>query len=81
MSKKTYYNPEWEDPQKYPEFSIWITKGKDVNTFSCKFCGCTLALGNMAMGTLKKHMGYEILFHPILLHLMALLGMRQSKPS
>ena len=60
MSKKMYYNPEWEDPQKYPDFSCWTTKGKDENSFSCKLCGgSSLRLGNMTMGALIKHMTYS----------------------
>ena len=35
MSKKTYYNPEWEKPQKCPDFSGWISKAKDEDSFSC----------------------------------------------
>ena len=60
MSKKTYYNPESEDPQKYPDFSSWISKGKDENSFSCKLCdGSSLRLGKMAMVALKQHMKYS----------------------
>ena len=59
MWKKAYYNPEWEEPQKYPDFISWISKWKDENSFSCKLCGgASLRLGNMAMGALKKHMMY-----------------------
>ena len=60
MLKKTYYDPEWEDPQKYPDFSSWILKEKNENSFSCKLCGgSSLRLGNMAMGAVKKHMTYS----------------------
>ena len=55
MLKKTYYDPEWEDPQKYPDFSSWILKEKNENSFSCKLCGgSSLRLGNMAMGAVKN---------------------------
>ena len=60
MLKKTYCNPEWEDPQKYPDFSSWTSKGKDENSFSCKLCGdSSLRLDNMAMGALKKYMTHS----------------------
>ena len=56
MSEKTYYNPEWEELQKYPDFSCWISKGKDEKIFPCELCsGSSLRLGNMAMIALKKH--------------------------
>ena len=46
MGKKTYntlYNPEWENPEFYPDLAEWIQPCKtgqadDKNHFQCKFC-------------------------------------------
>ena len=59
MSKKTYFNHEWEDHGKFPEFAKWISPGKEKCTFKCKFCNVTLQLGNMGIAALRKHMKYE----------------------
>ena len=53
MSNKTYYFPGWEDPQKYPDFSSWISEARDENYFSHKLCGgSSHRLDNMTMGAL-----------------------------
>ena len=58
--EKTYYNLEWEDPQNYPDFSSWISKGKDENYFSYKYCGgSSHRLGKMTMCALWKHTTYS----------------------
>ena len=36
---------------------MWITNGKDSNSFCC--VGASLTLGNMGATSLQKHMGYH----------------------
>ena len=48
MSSKTYYKIEWENPDIFSDFAMWITKGKDSNSSRCKYClGASLKLDNM----------------------------------
>ena len=48
---------EWENPDVFPDFTMWITKRKDSNRFHFKFClVVSLTLVSMEATALKKHM-------------------------
>lgn len=58
MSSKIYYKSESENPYIFPDFAVWIAKGKDVMVFVVRL-GASLALGNIGATSLKKHVGYD----------------------
>ena len=56
MSRQTYYSQLWEDEEKFPELSKWVSGKEGEKTFSCKLCNSKpLQLGNMGVKALKTH--------------------------
>ena len=56
MSRQTYYSQLWEDEEKFPELSKWVSGKEGEKTFSCKLCDSKpLQLGNMVVKALKTH--------------------------
>ena len=61
QTKKTTYDPDWENADLYPDISKWIAPVKtgasnDVHYFWCKVCcGKKLYLSNMGIRAVKSH--------------------------
>ena len=54
--KSTYYRPDWEDVDQFPDVSAWVARGKDKHHFSCKICHSgSLKLSN-GITVLRSHM-------------------------
>ena len=54
MSGQTFYISEWENKNKYPETSLWISSKADEKTFCCRICHeKPLQLGNMEIKALR----------------------------
>ena len=56
MLRQAYYSQLWEDEEKFPELSNWVSDKEGEKTFSCKLCDSKpLQLGNMGVKALKIH--------------------------
>ena len=62
MSRQMYYSQLWEDEEKFPGLSKWVSGKEGEKTFSCKLCNSKpLQLRNMGVEALKtrqKTSGY-----------------------
>ena len=38
MFRQAYYTSEWENKNKYPEISLWISGKAGEKTFCCRIC-------------------------------------------
>ena len=38
MLRQAYYCQLWEDEEKFPELSNWVSDKEGEETFSCKLC-------------------------------------------
>ena len=65
MGKTKYssrYNPDWENPELYPDLASWIQpvktgKPDDANQFACKICmSGPLSLSNMGVTAPRSHL-------------------------
>lgn len=54
--KKTYFQSDWLDPNRFPTFSLWVRRDlNSTESFQCKVCNVTRKCSNLGSNALASH--------------------------